>query len=333
MAKGAVQTTAQTTFPQPTAAEIEAQDINLQLARAQLGLFEGLSSGGGAGGGLFGASFTSEEQQRAGVRQIGPMAFLTSTGDTLSPQEVMQRIGPKQLSPLEQEALKLAKADIELREAAQKRIMDFLDRATQPLTDQELADLRKIREETLAIGESDITKFAKGIRETILEEITPARGLRPTDTPTVTQLARVGEEETRQKSQLARELSAIEAGQRIELPFRIAEFASGERRAAVGSQLSGLAFRAGLNQFQEGLAAAGQQFQAALQQQAFQNRLNLLNISPVASNLQNFLANLRLAGGVTTQRTSGAGVSPLELAFAGLGGAGSVLSGLGSFRG
>jgi len=109
------------------------------------------------------------------------------------------------------------------------------------------------------IGISDIDVDTQRVLEQITQEISPGAGLRPTDTPTLNRLEGVGEESIRQRGQLTRGLSAKAAQAKLNFPL-----AQGQLTSARGQFLANLSSSAG-------------QFQSKLEQQAFLNRILLIN--------------------------------------------------------
>ena len=156
-------------------------------------------------------------------------------------------------------------------------------------------------------GESDIAKFQGDATERIAQELAPALGLRPTDTPVLDRAARVASEAVRQQGQLVRGLRQAEATAKLNFPLAAQQLQSAQ------------------TQFQQQLSEATSQFQGQLRNSAFLNRLRLSEAP------QRF--GLGLATGVSvpglgrsrqggTTVTSGGGI--------GLSGIGSILSGVGN---
>ena len=158
-------------------------------------------------------------------------------------------------------------------------------------------------------GESDIAKFQKDATERIAQELAPALGLRPTDTPVLDRAARIAEEAVRQQGQLVTGLRQAEATAKLNFPLAAQQLQSSQ------------------TQFQQQLAEATSQFQGQLRNSAFLNRLRLSEAP------QQF--GIGLVGGISvpglgrslqgsTKRTSG-GI--------GLSGIGGILSGVGNIIG
>lgn len=106
-----------------------------------------------------------------------------------------------------------------------------------------------------AVGQQQIDEFVKG-NFRAANEVAAARGLVPTDAPVGNIRGRVAEEAVTQKGLLESQLASQQASLSLELP---------QRRTALLGSLAGQ---------QIGLAQQGNQFQAALAQNAFSNRLN-----------------------------------------------------------
>ena len=124
-------------------------------------------------------------------------------------------------------------------------------------TDEQRALINQATEAQLARGESDILNFSQRALEQISQELAPASGLRPTDTPIQDRAFRVGEEAARQQGSLVSELRGQQAQAELNFPI-----AANQSAAQIG-------------QFQQNLARSSTDFAQQLQQQAFQNRLNL----------------------------------------------------------
>lgn len=108
---------------------------------------------------------------------------------------------------------------------------------------QSRVDIERAAENALRLGESDIARFQQQGLEGIRDVLAPSRGLRPGDSPILAAGGNIVEEALRQQGQLVRSVRGQEAAALSSLPF--------ERGAATLD------------------------FQQALAQQAFQNRLAL----------------------------------------------------------
>ena len=107
-----------------------------------------------------------------------------------------------------------------------------------------------------AIGQSEIDRFVQG-NFRAANEVAAARGFRPTDAPIGNIRGRVAEEATTQKGLLESQLATQGAQLALDIPMQ---------RTALLGNIAGQ---------QTGLAQSGNQFQAALAQNASANRLNL----------------------------------------------------------
>ena len=124
-------------------------------------------------------------------------------------------------------------------------------------TDEQKFLINQSTEAQIASGESDILDFSRRALSQIAEELAPSRGLRPTDSPIQDRGFLVGEEAVRQQGQLVRGLRGAQSQAELNFPL-----AANQSQAALG-------------QFQQQLGQTSEQFNQQLQQQAFQNRLNL----------------------------------------------------------
>lgn len=199
-----------------------------------------------------------------------------------------------ELGPIQDELLQLELENIKRGGAATPEQEQLIGQAT---------------ERGIELGESDIAKFQSDATERIAQELAPALGLRPTDTPVIDRASRIAEEAVRQQGQLVSGLRQAEATAKLNFPLAAQQLQSAQ------------------TQFQQNLAQSTAEFQAQLRNSAFLNRLRL------SETPQQF--GLGLATGVSvpglgrsrqgsTTRTSG---SPS------LSGIGSVLSGVGSIVG
>ena len=181
------------------------------------------------------------------------------------------------------------------------------------------ADLRAINsaaEGALGAGLADIRSFRDEGLQSLRNELAPARGLRPGDTPIVDRGGRIVAESNRAADVLSGNIRAQAAQQQLQFPL--------ERRAA---DLAGLGLQ---GQF----ATGQQQFLTALQQQAFQNRLGLagqlgtsgLNLAGLGLNTAN-LSGRGLGNTFAPQPPSQGGGFLSE--FGGIGGVGALAGGVG----
>ncbi len=266
-----------TNVPPPTETELALQERQLELAEFQL----------------------TELQRQSALQQefaegIGPL-LETQAAEAERALEERERLGP-----IQEELLNLALEDLRRGGAATPEQIGLIDEAA---------------EAGIAAGGTDIERFRTESLEALREELAPALGLRPGDTPILDRGARVSAEATRQGGQLAQRFRGAAATARLNLPL-------------AQSQI-----------LQAGTAAQGQlveatrQFQADLRNQAFVNRLNLQStvgglglglatgVPFNGAQTLGILGNQRLANSTTT--TGGLGTV--------LSGGASLLGGAGSF--
>lgn len=132
-------------------------------------------------------------------------------------------------------------------EAANQLLQQQLQRLEKGATDFEREQIRIATESLIEQGASDIESAERDALNVIFEELSPALGLRPTDSPILDRASLVAREAARQRSQLARQARGFEASQLLQFPLQ-----SGQ------------------------LAEATRQFETLLQERAATNRLNLL---------------------------------------------------------
>ena len=124
-------------------------------------------------------------------------------------------------------------------------------------TEDQMALINSATEAQIASGEADIQAFGRDTMQMISQELAPGRGLRPTDTPIQDRAFDVGGEMARQQGRLISDLRGQQAQAQLNFPL-----AANQQRAS-------------MMQFQQQLGQSASDFQNQLQQQAFQNRLNL----------------------------------------------------------
>ena len=248
------------------------------------------------------AQFQLEELRRQTDLQAAEQERLAPLIDQLEELQPLQLDLAKQdltraleLGPIQDELLQLELENIKRGGAATPTQIELIGQAT---------------ELGIEAGESDIAKFQKDATERIAQELAPALGLRPTDTPVIDRASRIAEEAVRQQGQLVTGLRQAEATAKLNFPLAAQQLQSAQ------------------TQFQQNLAQSTQEFQGQLRNNAFLNRLRL------SEGPQRF--GLGLATGVSvpslgrsaqgsTTRTSGGGL--------GLSGIGSILSGVGAIGG
>jgi len=202
---------------------------------------------------------------------------------------------------------KLLRETIDRNQVINERANLLSERATDAalnfgqLTDQDRELISSTLEGARAVGRDQIqsfieTNFRAG------NEVAAARGFRPTDAPIGNIRGRVAEEGTRQAGLLERELASRGSELALNLPMQ---------RTALLGDLAGR---------EQGLAQAGEQFQAALAQNAAANRLNLagtagqlgLGLTGLASTGPGVLGASRPALGTFSSSSTG-GISSKRL--------------------
>ena len=179
-------------------------------------------------------------------------------------------------------------------------------------SEEEIGLIRQATESGIAAGESDISEFQRLGLQQIREELAPASGLRPGDTPITDRGFQLGREAQRQQGQLVRNLRGAEAQARLNFPLASQQFAQAQAQGA------------------QQLGQAAVQFQSQLRQQAFQNQLRLAGGASQTGlgALQGVSGGLGIAQqsrlAQSTQRTSG--ISGGEIA-------GGIAGGIGAFLG
>lgn len=170
-------------------------------------------------------------------------------------------------------------------------------------------------------GLSDIGRFRDESIRALTQETSVARGLRPEDTPIIDQGGRIVNESQRLAQNLISQVRAQESQQKLDFPITVGN-AQAQRTQA-----------------QQTLGASTSSFVQQLQQQAFQNRLNLtnltgtlgLNLAGIGPNPNTLpsLTGARTAATTTTSKTSGGGLLDiLKGVGAVAGGAGGLITGL-----
>lgn len=147
-----------------------------------------------------------------------------------------------ELGPIQDELLQLELENIKRGGAATPTQIELIGQAT---------------ELGIKSGESDIARFQQEATERIAQELAPALGLRPTDTPVLDRASRIAEEAVRQQGQLVTGLRQAEATAKLNFPLAAQQIQSSQ------------------TQFQQQLAEATSQFQGQLRNTAFLNRLRL----------------------------------------------------------
>ena len=274
-------TKVQTNVPPPTAAEEALTQRQVELAEFQL-----------------------DELRRQRASQE---AFAADLEPLLVRQQAeidRQAQRQQQLEPLQDELLTRAVEDLRRGGRAtpeQERLIDDAGRAA------------------LEQGQVDIERFRTESLDALRNELAPALGLRPGDTPVLDRGARVAAEATRQGGQLASRIAESTANARLNFPLASSQLQSAQNL--------------GLQQVTE----ATRQFNDQLRQAALQNRISAGqslgqlglglagNPAGTLASAQAPLTQARLAG--TTKTQSGLGIGGIA---AGIGGVGGLLQGVGA---
>ncbi len=220
--------TTEVTIPGPTAQETELQGLQVQLAQQQLEATQAQTAAAAP-------ALRSLTQQQELLEEL------------FTPEQQRQRLQEQiefedQFRPIQQELL--------------ERELERIRRGP-GASEEELRLIGEATERGIASGESDISEFQRRGLQQIREELAPASGLRPTDTPIVERGLQLGREAQRQQGQLVRGLRGAEAQAALNFPLALGQF---QQAQAFGASQ---------------LATSAQQFQSQLRQQAFQNQLRL----------------------------------------------------------
>ena len=143
------------------------------------------------------------------------------------------------------------------------------------------AFIDEIFENQLAVGESAVDSQVRDALELVKQELAPARGLRFSDTPITDRGFKIAGEGVSAKGDLLSTLAANAAASKLNFPLQ---------QGALTSQR---------NQFLANFGNTSAGFANLLQQQAFNNRLNLINTT----------------GGLGIGLATGIGANPGEIAF------------------
>lgn len=108
------------------------------------------------------------------------------------------------------------------------------------ISEQQRASIQGAADAALGLATSDIEDFATSQRESLIRDVTPGRGLRPTDTPILDRGFQIASEATRQAGQAARDIRgrAFEAELSLPLQTSAANLATLDTAARLG-QLRG----------------------------------------------------------------------------------------------
>lgn len=188
-------------------------------------------------------------------------------------------------------------------------------------TDEDRRLIDEAVQAALDRAEIDIDRSQRASLETLREELAPALGLRPGDTPILDRGARVSAEALRQRGAISETLRGEQARALLEFPLQRSSVLSGQAQA------------------QQDRAQVVQDFVSQLNEQAFLNRLELgktegslrLGLATgVNAGLPQTISALAAIRGGTTTTTLNDPTAALRLGIQGIGAAGGLLTGLGS---
>lgn len=207
--------------------------------------------------------------------------------------------------------------NLPIQEELLQRQLDEIRRGGRA-TDEQKALIGEIANRALEAGESDIGNFLQRGLGQIREELAPARGLRPTDSPMIDAGGELAMEALRQQGLLTSNIRGAQANAELNFPLN-------------ASQVYGQA-----NQWQQQFNQGMNQFLAGMRQNAVQNRAQLMGqmfTAPMAAGEQGIgLINASRPTPVsfprnTTETTKQSGGGSI------LGGIGGFLSGVGQVAG
>lgn len=164
------------------------------------------------------------------------------------------------------------------------------------LTPEQQARIQQSADLAIQSGLSDLGKFRD---DTLLQlrQSSASRGLRPSDTPIVDQFNRFGEESSRQAEQLVRQIRQQQAQQELQYPLQAGQL----NLAQIGAAGD--------------LAAQRRQFEALLNEQANQNRLNFgAGLQNQGLGLLNSQDPVRVFGSLLGLRSAGATTTNANIA-------------------
>lgn len=288
-------TTVKNEVPPPTAAELELQRTNLDIAKQQLAAIQKQTDFQQKQFDLAAPIFQSIADQQKRDADLIPLQSELARSD-------LERA--KRLGPIQDELIQRQLEEVRRGGAA---------------SPEQIALIKQATDSAIATGESDIERFRGLGLEQIREELAPSRGLRPTDTPIQDTGFRLGEEAQRQQGQLVRDLRGAEANARLNFPLAQGQFVAG---------VSG--FQQNLSQaardFQAQLRQQAYENRLRLTGQAGAGGLGLTGAGGSPLDLQRIMAGERAARGTTTQNKGFGLAEAGQLA----GGIGGILSGIGA---
>lgn len=298
---GSSTTVVQPTPPPKTAQEREFERIQLQVARETLDAIRQQNE------------FTAEQFEliRPGLEAAAREQNILSEIFTPEEQEQIFRDQLERqlrLGPIQDELLDLELERIRRGGAASPQQLELISGAT---------------DAAILAGERDISRFRDESIEAVAEQIAPALGLRPTDSPVVDRAQRIANRGQDLQQDLVTSLRGAEAQARLNFPLAVDQFQSG------------------LSNFQLERARAVDEFRQQLQQASINSRLGFgqgvgqlgLGISQPGFGFinQGVAGQNALRLGLTGSVTRNSFTEPGSVQFANIaGGIGSLFSGVGS---
>lgn len=278
--------------PPPSEQELELGDFNSDFVRAQLGAFNRAMSNQTR---LWNSAYPGMQRQRMEDAAFNEM------------------VSPEQMAAFRLDEMNRASERGQMDDEIARIQLDQLRRGGKA-TPEEEAYIDQIMGGQIAAGKSGIERFMSEGLDSIANELAPARGLRPTDSPIQDRAFKLGGEAMRMYGDL--ETGIRTAGAEAKLNYPLA-------KAGVMNQSA---------QFQQNLGQSIRDFQLQLKAQADMNRqqLALGANSQLFGGMSSVGSPFALQTGLANARTAGAGRSFSQSGFD-LGGAGQFLGGVGGF--
>lgn len=129
------------------------------------------------------------------------------------------------IAELQRLELEAAQERIPLEQKILQEQIAFIERGGLP-SEEQFAQIDELLAASRELGISEIDEAVRLANKTIIEDITPSRGLRPTDTPILSELADIGEQGIRQKGRLELKLAEQRGSLALGQPLSVANFAT-----------------------------------------------------------------------------------------------------------
>lgn len=186
--------------------DLEFSGLNLQRFKQEQSLIDRLLAEGGEDSIVQSARL---EQELFPLREQAARAELE-----LAPE----------LSALQRAQITAAQERIPLEQALLEEQVAIIERGGLP-SEEVQAEIDTLLGASRDIGLTTIDRSAERARRSIIEDITPSRGLRPTDSPILADLERIGEQQVEQTGQLERKLVEARSSLSIGQPIQVAQLA------------------------------------------------------------------------------------------------------------